>query len=756
MLPEIGFTQTITVKQDGTGDFMVIQDAVDAAINDDTVLVFPGVYYENIDLTEKGIVLASTWIISQNDSLITQTIIDGNYLGSCIRSISGSFQSEIIGLSLQHGNGYKDPTTIFPNAYGGGGGLYINESMFKVSECFIANNFGFYGGGIFLGNSVITLKKNKIFNNWAVGGGGGILTVASNVLFDSISLNNIYLNYSSYGSDIAVYFNDTISKIWLDTCTVINPDQYYIGNFNDYAVQIERPPISVLHGKIQQVNADLYVSSLGDNTNSGLTPDDPLKNISFALLKIASDSINLKTVYVANGVYSNSLTGEHVPIQLKNNVNLIGQSRDNTIIDCENKYEGARFAFGQEYSLVRNISFYNGNGYYTILDGGISTGYSKKLVLDSIGLINTTGDITVAVYSDSDDTLIMSNSKVYNCAGYNSLGIGINNGRPPRYLEFVSDQFSWNHPDTSNYEKQLTLFLYGSLSTPGQIYAKIINCQFDNNSDSVPLVNVPVGIAVCASNQVFVSIANCTFAENTTTNILGGPLQLGSSHADIYNCIFYGNVPNQIVMANTPEEPSTLDIHNCLIQDGQGGVINFGGSNIVDWGLGNIDKDPLFLGSEQYPYAIDAGSPCIDAGTLELPPWITLPAYDIAGNPRVYGESVDMGAYEYGPWVGVPSVPSSKFIVQSSKLMEVSPNPFSYGTYVSYELKENGRLNISVYSISGMKVKTLVNNTGSVGDKGNFYWDGSDQNGQALPAGVYFIRMTMDGKEVDTIKVVRE
>ena len=115
-----------------------------------------------------------------------------------------------------------------------------------------------------------------------------------------------------------------------------------------------------------------------------------------------------------------------------------------------------------------------------------------------------------------------------------------------------------------------------------------------------------------------------------------------------------------------------------------------------------------------------------------------------------------MGAYEYGPWVGVPSVPSSKFIVQSSKLMEVSPNPFSYGTYVSYELKENGRLNISVYSISGMKVKTLVNNTGSVGDKGNFYWDGSDQNGQALPAGVYFIRMTMDGKEVDTIKVVRE
>jgi hypothetical protein len=473
-------------------------------------------------------------------------------------------------------------------------------------------------------------------------------------------------------------------------------------------------------------NADLYVSPWGDDGNSGLTPEAPLKTISFALLKIASDSVNLKTVHVADGVYSNTLTGEHTPLQFRNNVNLIGQSRENTILDCENKYEGARFAFGQNYSLVRNISFYNGNGYPTHLNGGISTGYSNKLVLDSIGLINTTGDLTVGIYSDSDDTLIMSNSKVHNCGGYNSISVGTYPGRPPRYLEFISDQFSLNHPDTSWDSKQLTLIFHGLLSTPGQIYAKIINCLFDNNSDSVALVPVPVGIAIGAYNQVFVSVANCTFADNTTTNILGGPLQLGRSHAELYNCIFYGNVPNQIVMANTPEDPSTLDIYNCLIQDGQAGVINFGGSNIVDWGEGNLDEDPIFLGSEQFPYAIDAGSPCIDAGTLDLPPWITLPEYDITGNPRVYGESVDMGAYEYGPWVKVPEVPSSKFQISNFKSLSVSPNPFSYGTYISYELKDPGRLNISVYSIAGMKVRTLVNNTGMVGDKGNFYWDGSD------------------------------
>lgn len=755
-LPESALTQIITVKQDGTGDFTVIQDAVDVALNGDTVLVFPGIYYENVDITDKGIVLASTWIISQNDSLISQTIIDGNQNGSCIRSISGNSLTEITGFTIQHGTGTNYLEDMYPLLYGSGGGIYIVESVLMVSNCHIVNNFGWNGAGIVVVGSRIKFTGNTISNNWAVGSGGGIRSVASAVEFDSIQLNNVYLNYSAFGSDIAVAFNDSISKIWLDTCTVVNPDQYYIGRFNDYSIHIEQPPISVLNGKIEQANADLYVNSSGDDANTGLSPGDPLKTISFALLKIASDSTNLKTVHVADGIYSDSLTGEHVPIQLKNYVNLIGESRDSTIVECENKYQGAWFAYGQDFSLVRNISFYNGNGYYTHRNGGISTGYSKKLVLDSISLINTTGDMTVGIYSDSDDSLIFSNSIIKNCAGYNCIAIGIYPGRPPRYLEFISDQFSWNHPDTSWDSKQITLAFVGSMSTPGQIYAKIINCLFDNNSDSVPPVPVPVGIAVGVFYQNFVSIANCTFADNTTTNSLGGPLQLGRSHAEVYNSIFYGNDPNQIVMANSPDEPSTLDVYNCLIQDGQGGVINFGGSNIVEWGEGNLDKDPLFLDSEEFPYAIDAGSPCIDAGTLSLPPWITLPEYDIAGNPRVYGTNVDIGAYEYGPWVSIKENPNSKFKIQNSKLLNVSPNPFSYGTYVSYELSENGRVNISVYNISGMKVKTLVNNTGSVGDKGNFYWDGGDQNGQALPAGAYILRMTVDEKVVEVVKVVRK
>ncbi|MBP6872578.1 MAG: T9SS type A sorting domain-containing protein [Bacteroidales bacterium] len=751
------YPQVITVKQDGTGDFTIIQEAVDIANDGDTIIVYPGVYFENVDLTEKDIVLASTWLLFGQDSLISQTIIDGNQLGSCIKTKSGSEWSEVLGFSLQHGVGTKHGD-LQPELYGYGGGIYISKSKLEVTRCKITDNFGMYGGGIVALESSVRFTGNNIHNNWAAGGGGGILTSNSIVEFDSIMLNSIYLNYGSFATDIAVKLNDSLQKIWLDTCTVLNPDQYYIGRFENHAIHVSRPPISVLNGMIEQVNADLFVSTSGDDSNSGLTIGDPLKTISFALLKISSDSLDPKTVYVADGVYSPSLTGEHVPIQLKNFVNLIGQSRENTIIDCEVKYEGARFAFGQDYSMAKNITFRNGNGYPTMLNGGISTGYSSKIVLDSIALINTTGDHSVGIYSDSGDSIIIKNCIFENCAGYCPVEIFTGYQSPPTYAELVSNRFSLNHPDTNaEWEfRQVTLFFVGSISTPGKIMAKVVNCLFNDNSDSTVFAPDPVPIALLALYGVFVEMANCTFANNTTTNDLGAALSLAyGSHANLYNCIFYGNSPKQATLTNTPQEPNTLGIYNSLIQDGLDGIYNNGGVNFIEWGAGNLDANPIFFGSGEHPYSIDYGSPCIDAGTTDLPPWIDLPEFDIAGNPRVYGETVDMGAYEYGPWVGVPEAHGSKFKVQSSKLLIVNPNPFSYGTYISYGLKSAGRLNISIFNSSGMLVKTLVNFKGGTEETGEIYWDGAGPGGTALPAGIYFVRLTIDGKETETVKVVK-
>jgi hypothetical protein len=54
-----------------------------------------------------------------------------------------------------------------------------------------------------------------------------------------------------------------------------------------------------------------------------------------------------------------------------------------------------------------------------------------------------------------------------------------------------------------------------------------------------------------------------------------------------------------------------------------------------------------------------------------------------------------------------------------------------------------------------MMVRTLVNYHTAPGEKAEIYWDGTGQNGQMLPAGIYFIRLTIDGKERETVKVVK-
>jgi len=69
--------QTITVKQDGSGDFTSIQQAIDSAVNYDTVLVYPGIYYEHLKIEYKNIVLGSLTLTTGDKSYIRQTIIDG-------------------------------------------------------------------------------------------------------------------------------------------------------------------------------------------------------------------------------------------------------------------------------------------------------------------------------------------------------------------------------------------------------------------------------------------------------------------------------------------------------------------------------------------------------------------------------------------------------------------------------------------------------------------------------------------------------
>ena len=140
------------IKQDGTGNFITIQEGIDASADSDTVLTYSGTYYENIDFSGKNITIASLYLTTGNEEYIYNTVIDGNQNGSCVKIMSEEDSTTVLcGFTLTNGNG-----TLHVNDYIGGG-IYIVDSQPAINKCIIKNNHAVAGGGIFCLNSQISL-----------------------------------------------------------------------------------------------------------------------------------------------------------------------------------------------------------------------------------------------------------------------------------------------------------------------------------------------------------------------------------------------------------------------------------------------------------------------------------------------------------------------------------------------------------------------------------------------------------------------
>jgi len=400
----------IIVDINGTGDYTTIQEGIDASSNGDTVSVYPGTYYENINYNGKNITVASLYITTQNNSYIDSTIIDGNQNGSVVTFESGEDSTAVLsGFTIKNGSGMP---------YGSssrGGGILCYDSNPKVKNCIIIENRAGSGGGICCKSSIIDLSDVIIKNNHVQYNGGGIYfwnNASAN--FDAENRCSIFLNYASTGCELRAINCNTIDIV-VDTFTIMEPKDYFV-------YPLENFTFDILNCKVEPVNQDLYVSPYGNDNNSGITANEALKTISYALVKIIPDSSDPHTIHLANGTYSPSQTEEIFPLYCRSFVSLQGTDVNSTILDGE-ELSGILYCRNDNDFSIENLTIKNGN---SPKGAGICLSSSSPSLTNLIINNNTATDLGAGVYCSGSNpslkNLIIIGNTAIDGAGIYCLG----------------------------------------------------------------------------------------------------------------------------------------------------------------------------------------------------------------------------------------------------------------------------------------------------------------------------------------------
>lgn len=242
-----------------------IQDAVDAAVPGDEIMVTNGVYATggravHGTMTNRVAVDKPVSVRSVNGPLVT--LIEGRlapstvFGGSAIRCVYLTNGASLSGFTLTNGATHSSGNAILELS---GGGVWCNSTSAVVSQCVIVGNHarvqggGAYGGTLnnclFTGNSATNAGAtfSNVLNNCTIVGNSSLLGVAG---AHSSTLNNCIV-YFNVGQPSPSYTQSTLNYC----CTTPQPAAGS-GNITNDPLFVDRPGGNLrLHGDSPCVNA---------------------------------------------------------------------------------------------------------------------------------------------------------------------------------------------------------------------------------------------------------------------------------------------------------------------------------------------------------------------------------------------------------------------------------------------------------------------------------------------------------------------
>ena len=272
-VPVICLSKTIYVP----GNYPTIQQAIDASVNGDTVLVAPGTYKETFDYKQKAITVKSS-----NGPF--ETVIDGNNLGKVVCIYASGAMLE--GFTITNGIGSIVSLGGYPTSP-----IVIKSNIFtrNVGKCIDISGLGNVEiiNNIIIDNYAISIEctgmpafihKNIIINNSATDGTGLSLSFCK----PTISNNIIANNYAShYGGGINCI--EVASPTILNNTIIGNKAEWAGGGIHaDY------------HSHLTVINTILWNNESPDGPEAWIGNGGPVSSLSISYSNVKGGQSSVK------------------------------------------------------------------------------------------------------------------------------------------------------------------------------------------------------------------------------------------------------------------------------------------------------------------------------------------------------------------------------------------------------------------------------------------------------------------------------
>ena len=159
---------------------------------------------------------------------------------------------------------------------------------------------------------------------------------------------------------------------------------------------------------------------------------------------------------------------------------------------------------------------------------------------------------------------------------------------------------------------------------------------------------------------------------------------------------------------------------------------------LISWSAYALGQDALFQAT------VDGGGGTSTGNTYTLSGTAGQPDAGRSDSSGAGGDLEVRGGFWHGARptaTGVGDTPT----VGRTELKAPFPNPFNPRTEIRFDLAEKAPVRVEILDARGRRVRTLVDGVRPAGSH-QVVWRGRTDDGRGVASGVYFVRLTADGR----------